>query len=126
MSNIPGNSRPAKPNGLAAAEIALLDSQLPDIGGAIRGKPVTPDGDGWRVGSSTRIWKSGRWFDHKIQQGGFGAISLITHYRACIPEEAVAWAQSWLAQHPKRGACDSADEDDGPGEDSADTLARCA
>ena len=38
---------------LSAAEIALLDSQLPDIGGAIRGKPVTPDGDGWRVGSST-------------------------------------------------------------------------
>ena len=36
---------------LSAAEIALLDSQLPDIGGAIRGKPVTPDGDGWRVGS---------------------------------------------------------------------------
>ncbi len=34
---------------LSAAEIALLDSQLPDIGGAIRGKPVTPDGDGWRV-----------------------------------------------------------------------------
>ena len=29
---------------LSAAEIALLDSQLPDIGGAIRGKPVTPDG----------------------------------------------------------------------------------
>ncbi len=29
---------------LSAAEIALLDLQLPDIGGAIRGKPVTPDG----------------------------------------------------------------------------------
>jgi len=29
---------------LSAAEIALLDSQLPDIGGAIWGKPVTPDG----------------------------------------------------------------------------------
>ena len=29
---------------LSAAEIALLDPQLPDIGGAIRGKPVTPDG----------------------------------------------------------------------------------
>ena len=26
---------------LSAAEIALLDRQLPDIGGAIRGKPVT-------------------------------------------------------------------------------------
>ena len=35
---------------LSAAEIALLNSQLPDIGGAIRGKPVTSDGDGWRVG----------------------------------------------------------------------------
>ena len=29
---------------LSEAEIALLNSQLPDIGGAIRGKPVTPDG----------------------------------------------------------------------------------
>ena len=29
---------------LSAAEIALLDSQLPEIGGAIRGKPVIPDG----------------------------------------------------------------------------------
>ena len=111
---------------LSAAEIALLDSQLPDIGGAIRGKPVTPDGDGWRVGSSTKISKNGRWFDFKAQQGGFGAVSLIAHYRACTPEEAVAWAQSWLAQHPQRGPCGGADEDDGAGEDSADTLQRRA
>ena len=47
---------------LSAAEIALLELALPDIGGAIRGKPVTPDGDGWRVGSSTKISKNGRWF----------------------------------------------------------------
>ena len=111
---------------LSAAEIALLDSQLPDIGGAIRGKPVTPDGDGWRVGSSTKISKNGRWFDFKAQQGGFGAASFIAHYRACTPEEAVAWAQSWLAQHPQRGPCGGADEDDGAGEDSADTLQRRA
>ena len=82
------------PSGLSAAEIALLDSQLPDIGGAIRGKPVTPDGDGWRVGSSTKISKNGRWFDFKAQQGGFDAASFIAHYRACTPGEAVAWAQS--------------------------------
>ena len=111
---------------LSAAEIALLNSQLPDIGGAIRGKPVTPDGDGWRVGSSTKISKNGRWFDFKAQQGGFGAVSFIAHYRACTPEEAVAWAQSWLAQHPQRGPCGGADEDDGAGEDSADTLQRRA
>ena len=113
-------------SGLTAAEIALLDSQLPDIGGAIRGKPVTPDGDGWRVGSSTKISKNGRWFDFKAQQGGFGAVSFIAHYRTCTPEEAVAWAQSWLAQHPQRGPCGGADEDDGAGEDSADTLQRRA
>ena len=100
---------------LSAAEIALLDSQLPDIGGAIRGKPVTPDGDGWRVGSSTKISKNGRWFDFKAQQGGFGAAPFIAHYRACTPEEAIAWAQSWLAQHPQRGPCGEAFEDDGPG-----------
>jgi len=109
---------------LSAAEIALLDSQLPDIGGAIRGKPVTPDGDGWRVGSSTKISKNGRWFDFKAQQGGFGAASFIAHYRTCTPEEAIAWAQSWLAQHPQRGPCGGADEDDGAREDSADTLQR--
>ena len=111
---------------LTAAEIALLNSQLPDIGGAIRGKPVTPDGDGWRVGTSTKISKNGRWFDFKAHQGGFGAASLIAHYRTCTPEEAVTWAQSWLAQHPQRGPCGGADEDDGAGEDSADTLQRRA
>ena len=111
---------------LSAAEIALLDSQLPDIGGAIRGKPVTPDGDGWRVGSSTKISKNGRWFDFKAQQGGFGAASFIAHYRSCTPEEAIAWAQSWLAQHPQRGPCGGADEDNGSGEDNADTLQRRA
>ena len=111
---------------LSAAEIALLDSQLPDIGGAIRGKPVTPDGDGWRVGSSTKISKNGRWFDFKAQQGGFGAASFIAHYRTCTPEEAIAWAQSWLAQHPQRGPCGGADEDDCSGEDSADTIQRRA
>ena len=111
---------------LSAAEIALLDSQLPEIGGAIRSKPVTPDGDGWRVGSSTKISKNGRWFDFKAQQGGFGAVSFIAHYQACTPEEAVTWAQSWLAQHPQRGPCGGADEDDGAGEDSADTLQRRA
>ena len=111
---------------LSAADIALLDSQLPDIGGAIRNRPVTPEGDGWRVGSSTKISKNGRWFDFKAQQGGFGAVSLITHYRACTPEEAATWAQSWLAQHPQRGPCGGTDEDDGAGEDNADTLQRRA
>ena len=111
---------------LSAADIALLDSQLPEIGGAIRNKPVTSDGDGWRVGSSTKISKNGRWFDFKARQGGFGAVSFIAHYRTCTPEEAVAWAQSWLAQHPQRGPCGGADEDDGAGEDSADTLQRRA
>ena len=111
---------------LSAAEIALLNSQLPEIGGAIRGKPVTTDGDGWRVGSSTKISKNGRWFDFKVQQGDFGAASLIAHYLACTPEEAVTWAQSWLAQHPQRGPCGGADEDDGSGEDNADTLQRRA
>ena len=88
---------------LSAAEIALLDSQLPDIGGAIRGKPVTPDGDGWRVGSSTKISKNGRWFDFKAQQGGFGAASFIAHYGCYTPEEAIAWARSWLTLHLQRG-----------------------
>jgi hypothetical protein len=49
---------------LTAAQIALLNSQLPDIGGAIRNKPVTMDGDGWRVGSSTKISK------HVFSMGG--------------------------------------------------------
>jgi hypothetical protein len=122
--------RRTKLRSLTAAEIALLDSQLPDIGGALRGKPVTPDGDGWRVGSSTKISKSGRWFDFKTHQGGYDAASLIAHYRACAPEEAVAWARNWLAKHSQRGPCSGTYEDDSTGkdsakEDSADTLARC-
>ena len=36
------------PAGLAVAEIARLDSQLPDIASAIRERPCTPDGSGWR------------------------------------------------------------------------------
>ena len=114
---------------LTAAEIALLDSQLPDIGGAIRNEPVTPDGDGWRVGSggSTKISKSGWWFDFKATKGGFGALSFIAHYKACTPEDALAWASSWLAQHPQRGVCGGGDaDDDGPGVDSLDTLQRRA
>src|SRR4051812_26558631 len=98
-------------SGLSAADIARLDSQLPDIGGDIRNKPVAPDGDGWRVGSSTTISKSGRWFNFKTHQGGFGAASFIAHYRTCTSEEAVAWAQSWLAQHPQRGPCGEAFDD---------------
>ena len=43
------NYDPHNKQRLTAAEIALLDSQLPDIGGAVRSEPVTPDGDGWRV-----------------------------------------------------------------------------
>jgi hypothetical protein len=62
------NYDPHNKQRLTASEIALLDSQLPDIGGAVRGKPVTTDGNGWRVGSSTKISKSGRWFDFKAQQ----------------------------------------------------------
>ena len=120
------NYDPHNKQRLTASEIALLNSQLPDIGGAVRGKPVTTDGDGWRVGSSTKISKSGRWFDFKATQGGFGAVSLIAHYLACTLDEAVAWAQSWLAQHPQAGPCGGADEDDGAGEDSADTLQRRA
>src|SRR6185312_14460363 len=113
---------------LSAAEIALLDTQLPEICSAVRNEPVTPDGDGWRVGAgrSTMISKSGRWFDFKTNQGGFGAVSLIAHYRACTPEEAIAWAQSWLAQHPQAGPCSEAFEDDVAGEDNADTLQRRA
>jgi hypothetical protein len=126
----PGNdtrrTKPSRVATLTAAEIARLDSQLPDVGGAIRGKPVTPDGDGWRVGRSTKISKNGRWFDFKTRQGGFGAVSCITHYQTCTPEEAVSWAQSWLAQHPQCGPCSGADEDDGAGEDNADTLQRRA
>src|SRR6478672_11885017 len=38
---------------LSAAEIALLDSQLPDIGGTVRNEPITLDGDGWRVGAGS-------------------------------------------------------------------------
>ena len=111
---------------LSAAEIALLNSQLPDIGSAIRGKPVTPDGDGWRVGSSTKISKNGRWFDFKTTQGGFGAVSFIAHYLACTPEETATWAQSWLDQCSQPGPCGGGDEDDGAGEDNADTLQRRA
>jgi hypothetical protein len=111
---------------LTAAQIALLDTQLPEIGGAIRGEPVTPAGDGWRIGSSTKISKNGRWYDFKLQQGGFGAVTLIVHYGACTPEEAATWAQSWLAQHPQPGPCGGADEDDDAKEDSADTLQRRA
>jgi hypothetical protein len=122
----PNGGGHTKSGGFTAAEIALLDSQLPDIGGAIRGEPVTIDGNGWRVGSSTKISKNGRWFDFKVQQGGFGAASFITHYRACTLDEAVTWARSWLAKHPQVGPCGGADEDDGAGEDSADTLQRRA
>jgi hypothetical protein len=122
------NYDPHNEQSLTAAEIALLDSQLPDIGGAVRNEPVTQDGDGWRVGvgGSTKIWKSGRWFNFKAMKSGFGAVSLITHYLACTLDGVVAWAKSWLAQHPQAGPCGGADEDDGAGEDSADTIQRRA
>jgi hypothetical protein len=45
------NHDPHNEQRLTASEIALLDSQLPEIGGAVRNEPVTSDGDGWRVGS---------------------------------------------------------------------------
>ena len=60
---------------LSAAEIALLDSQLPDIGGAIRGKPVTPDGDGWRVG---------RWSFVSIRRGWPASLRVATGAPALV------------------------------------------
>ena len=51
---------------------------------------------------------------------------MITHYLACTLDGVVAWAKSWLAQHPQAGPCGGADEDDGAGEDSADTMQRRA
>ena len=71
---------------LSAAEIALLDSQLPDIGGAIRGKPVTPDGDGWRVG---------RWSFVSIRSG-------CGPHRSASPPAPPRWSPLPLAAHDAR------------------------
>jgi hypothetical protein len=75
------------PTNLSAAEIALLDSQLPDIGGAIRqGKTVTPDGDCWRVG---------RWSFVSIRSG-------CGPHRSASPPAPPLWSPSPLAAHDAR------------------------
>ena len=110
---------------LTAAEIVLLDTQLPDIGGALRSRPIKPDGDGWRVGTSTAISKSGRWFDHKAagrvrRHRAHPALpGLHTHGGGYL---GASLARSTSAARPVRGA----EEDDGAGEDSTDTIQRRA
>ncbi|UZF90648.1 DUF3631 domain-containing protein [Bosea sp. NBC_00550] len=48
------------PPGLSAAEVVLLDTQLPEIGGAVREKPVKPDGNGWRLAIRSQVKGSGK------------------------------------------------------------------
>src|SRR3954449_8491333 len=109
---------------MRAADVTLLNSQLVDIARSLRDRPATPDGDGWRVGRSLKIWPGGRWYDHKNKQGGRGSLSCITHYRPCTLAEAETWATTWLATHPTPGLCVGSGEDDA--EDTADTAERRA
>ena len=84
---------------LSAAEIALLDLQLPDIGGAIRGKPVTADGDGWQVG---------RWSYVSIRSG-------CGPHRSASPPAPPRWSPLPLAATtPGKGADPGGGEGPGP------------
>src|SRR3954462_10982073 len=97
---------------MRAADITLLNSQLIDVASSLRARPATPDGDGWRVGRSLKVWRSGRWYDHTYQRGGRGSLSCIAHYNACTLAEAETWATPWLAAHPAPGLCVGSEEDD--------------
>ena len=113
-------SQSTPPPGLSVAEIARLDSQLPDIASAVRERPCTPDGSGWRVGSSSKIWRNGGWYDHKLKVPGRGALSYVRHYRNCSVDEAIAWARDWLAHHPDTGPCTGNDDSDETSDDEVE------
>ena len=120
---IPQTTRSPKRHGGNAAEHALLDSQLPQIASALRDKPITANEGGWRVGSSLKIWRNGNWFDHKVGEGGRGALALIKHYRECGEAEAICWARQWLAEHLEPGPCSGNDDTDEVSGDEAERIA---
>ena len=82
--------------------------------------PARPDGSGWRVGSSSKIWRNGGWYDHKLKVPGRGALSYVRHYRNCSVDEAIAWARDWLAQHPDTGPCTGNDDSDETSDDEVE------
>ena len=107
-------------SGLSVAEIACLDSQLPDIASAIRERSCTPDGSGWRVGPLRRSGENGAWYDHKLKASGRGPLSYVRHYRDGSVEEAIAWMRDWLAHHPDTGACTGNDYFDETSDDEVE------
>ena len=119
----PRTTRSPKHDCPNAAEHALLDSQLPQIASALRGKPIIDNEGGWRVGSSLKIWRNGNWYDHKVGKGGRGALALVEHYRECAEAEAISWARQWLAEHPETGPCSGNDDTDEISGDEAERIA---
>lgn len=113
-------SQSTPPPGLSVADIARLDSQLPDIASAVRERPCTRDGSGWRVGSSSKIWRNAGWYDHKLKVSGRGTLSYVRHYRNCSLDEAIAWARDWLAHHPDTGPCTGNDDSDETSDDEVE------
>jgi putative DNA primase/helicase len=67
------------------------------------------------TGGLTINRRSGAWYSHSADMGGYSIVALIGFVKRCTTEEAVAWAQMWLANHVGIGACDGdpgGDEDD--------------
>ncbi len=67
--------------------------------------PVAYTAEGLRIGrkGSLAINADGKWHNHEAGQGGSETLSLIRHIKDCSAAEAVAWARTWLDQHPGEG-----------------------
>jgi hypothetical protein len=56
--------------------------------------------------------RSGAWYSHSAQRGGYSPITFIVFLKQCSADEAVVWLKAFLSAHPGNGNCDGAPEDD--------------
>ena len=103
-----------------------LNTQLPEIVAALRKRPASADGSGWRVGSSLKIWRNGAGTTTRPE----GRPRLAHPHHALSRQSQyltrVAWARTGSAEHPDPGSCNGQDDGDDSEEQKDDEIFRTA
>jgi hypothetical protein len=113
-------------SGFLAADLARLDSWMPEICTTARGE-MRGGGGEWRFGANQAlVLHSGGWFfDFVPYKGGQGAIALFAHLHGG-DEAGQAAARAWLAKHPGDGQLGRSSGDEEDGDQAADDVERIA
>ena len=115
-------------SGLAAVDLARLDTWIIDLAEQLRG-PACEDASGFRIGASRSIaiHRNGCWHDFAADKSGYGALSLLVHLHQDDEQAAFKAAKEWLAGHGGDGRLGRVDEDEDDAEaEAADDAWRTA